>query len=301
MQAPRSPCPARGRGLTGWRKIDKERALIAAECRPGSKPGRANLTEGVQAMILRAIDYIGARLMGRDAWRHRHYKLAKRLANRQGFEVYKPRLIWLRDEEFMAARDRARERSIDGGPSDRCYMLLEAARLVRGIEGDFAECGVRYGKSSLILLNGAGRDSTKRLHAFDSFEGLSDPGAGDLDASGKSEWEKGDLAVPEDIVRRNLSDFEGRVVLHKGWIPERFEDVADARFSLVHVDVDLHDPTRDAFAFFYLRMAPGGIMICDDYGVASCPGAKRAVDEFFADKPERVISLPTGQSMVFKL
>ena len=53
--------------------------------------------------------------------------------------------------------------------------------------------------------------------------------------------------------------------------------------------------------FFYPRLNPGGIMICDDYGSAHCPGAKRATDEFFADKPERVISLPTGQSMVIKL
>lgn len=252
-------------------------------------------------MLLKAIDYLGNRLLGREYYRHRHYKLAKKIANRQGFEVYKPRLIWMADEEFLAAREVARKRRIDGGPSDRCYMLLEAARLVRGIEGDFAECGVRYGKSSLFLLTGAGKQSTKRLHAFDSFEGLSDPGAVDLDASGKSEWAKGDLAVPEDIVRRNLADFGARVVLHKGWIPERFGDVEDARFSLVHVDVDLHDPTLASVEFFYPRVNPGGIILCDDYGVSSCPGAKRAIDDFFADKPERVIALPTGQSMVFKL
>ncbi len=39
----------------------------------------------------------------------------------------------------------------------------------------------------------------------------------------------------------------------------------------------------------------------DDYGFASCPGARRAVDEFFVDKPERPLGLQTGQALVVKL
>jgi len=45
----------------------------------------------------------------------------------------------------------------------------------------------------------------------------------------------------------------------------------------------------------------GGCMIFDDYGFPSCPGARRAVDEAFADKPEIPLCLPTGQCMVVKL
>ena len=201
-------------------------------------------------MLMKAIDYLGTLILGPEAYRHRHYKLAKTIAARKDFEVYKPQMIWLADADFVAARDRARARGIEGIPHDRCYMLLESARLVRGVDGPFAECGVRYGKSSLFLMTGAGPQSTKHLHVFDSFAGLSDPGVGDVKASGETEWAPGDLAVPEDIVRRNLSDFGDRVILHKGWIPDRFGDVEDLCFSLVHVDVDLYEPTRDAVAFF---------------------------------------------------
>jgi hypothetical protein len=42
------------------------------------------------------------------------------------------------------------------------------------------------------------------------------------------------------------------------------------------------------------------VIVCDDYGSAYCPGAKKAIDEFFSDKLEQVISLPTGQSLVVK-
>ena len=57
---------------------------------------------------------------------------------------------------------------------------------------------------------------------------------------------------------------------------------------------------RDGCAFFYPRMAPGGVMVFDDYGAPTCPGVQQAVDEFFAGKPERPLYLPTGQAVVCK-
>ena len=251
-------------------------------------------------MLQQAVDYLGTLLLGRDAYRRRQYKRAKKIARRYGYEVYLSHLIWLSDSEFVSARETAKRRGITGIPHDRCYALLESARYVRHVPGHLAECGSRYGKSSLFLLTGMGAASEKSLHIFDSFDGLSKPGAHDLDEAGKSFWAHGDLAVPEEILRRNLAGFGDRLVLHKGWIPERFHEVQDERFSLVHIDVDLYEPTRDAVTFFYSRVSRGGVILCDDYGSALCPGAKRAIDEFFSDKPERVFSLPTGQSLVIK-
>ena len=48
------------------------------------------------------------------------------------------------------------------------------------------------------------------------------------------------------------------------------------------------------------RLAPGGILLCDDYGFDSCPGATRAVDEFLRDKPEKAISLSDGAGFFIK-
>jgi hypothetical protein len=87
-------------------------------------------------------------------------------------------------------------------------------------------------------------------------------------------------------------------VLHRGWIPERFPDVADERFSFVHVDVDLYEPHRDAIEFFWPRLTQGGVMVFDDYGSAYCPGARRAVDEAFT--PTDIVESPTGQCFVIK-
>jgi O-methyltransferase len=42
-------------------------------------------------------------------------------------------------------------------------------------------------------------------------------------------------------------------------------------------------------------------MVFDDYGTPTCPGARLAVDEFFADKNENPLIIPTGQAVVFAM
>ena len=112
-------------------------------------------------------------------------------------------------------------------------------------------------------------------------------------------WAEGDLVVTEEIVKENLKDFSSCVYC-KGWIPSKFDLVKNNIFSFVHLDVDLYQPTKDSLDFFYDRLAPGGIILCDDYGFTSCPGAKKAMDEFFETANESIIHVPTGQAFIIK-
>ena len=107
------------------------------------------------------------------------------------------------------------------------------------------------------------------------------------------------MASDEAIIRDTLRDFD-YVVYHKGWIPEKFHEVEDRRFSFIHIDVDLYQPTLNSLAFFYPRTTLGGIILSDDYGFITCPGQKRAMDLFFSDKPEEIVALPTGQGFIIK-
>ena len=96
-----------------------------------------------------------------------------------------------------------------------------------------------------------------------------------------------------------MSDFSF-IKYFKGWIPERFSEVESKTFSFVHIDVDMYEPIRDSILFFYPRMKKGGIIVFDDYGFLGFPGAKPAVDEFFKDKNDLLVSLPSGQAFVVK-
>jgi hypothetical protein len=146
----------------------------------------------------------------------------------------------------------------------------------------------------------AATDGTaKHLFGFDSFDGLSEPGTADLPSKARTfKWKKHDLRSDLTIAQHNLRAHADRLTLLPGWIPERFDAVRDRTFSLVHIDVDLHDPTLASLEFFYPRMTPGGIIVCDDYGFDSCPGARTAMDAFFAGKLEAVIHLTAGQGVV---
>jgi O-methyltransferase len=139
----------------------------------------------------------------------------------------------------------------------------------------------------------AGRQ--KRLHLFDSFAGVSEP---DVQVDG-SYWQRGYMACGLDEVAVNLQTHGTRVVFHPGWVPEKFVEVADNRFCFVHIDVDLYQPTKDSLEFFFPRMTPGGIIICDDYGFMTCPGARKAMDDFASAQKQTIVHLPTGQGVIF--
>ncbi len=202
-----------------------------------------------------------------------------------------PQLLWWKDEEFNTYLSRFDE--LQGCNTDRRWMVRQLLKLITSVPGDTAECGVYKGATSYLICQ-AIKDAPRTHFIFDSFEGLSQPASED----GKH-WMKGDLATPLERTKANLPF--SNVSYHKGWIPDRFQDVADRRFAFVHIDVDLYQPTLDSVKFFYPRINRGGIMVCDDYGFLTCPGATKAFDEFQCGKPEQIVSAPCGGGFIIKV
>ncbi|MEE4300089.1 MAG: TylF/MycF/NovP-related O-methyltransferase [Pseudomonadales bacterium] len=230
----------------------------------------------------------------RKAWN----KYFERRLERHGLHIYKGHLNWALSPELAALHEGWGD--TPGIPADRCCFLHDLARQVaaRGIPGDTAECGVRFGKSSFFILKGLD-DPERPHHVFDSFSGLSEAGEDDLAMEGVKSWAAGDIAADERVCREKLAAFT-QCRFYRGWIPERFPEIEDRRFALVHIDVDLLEPTRDALEFFWPRLEPGGVIVSDDYGFATCPGVTKAFDEFFAERPEQPLPIPTGQVLVWK-
>ena len=83
-----------------------------------------------------------------------------------------------------------------------------------------------------------------------------------------------------------------QVTVIKGFFHDTLAALKTERFSLVHVDCDLYDSYLSCLEFAYPRMLPGGYMVFDDYGSPVYVGARRAVDEFLANKPERIQFFP---------
>ncbi|HOY28766.1 MAG TPA: TylF/MycF/NovP-related O-methyltransferase, partial [Flavobacteriales bacterium] len=87
---------------------------------------------------------------------------------------------------------------------------------------------------------------------------------------------------------------------HKGWFEATIPSQLPERISFALIDGDLYESTKHVLPHLYERMAPGAIgMIAVYYDEAiyprkalaggyKSPGVKRATDEFFRDKPEKV-------------
>ena len=225
------------------------------------------------------------------------YRIVKRLADIWGFKVYQPELDLSKNSEYREAL--AGYHGLPYSYNAKKFSLFHYAKGIRNVAGDTVECGVYRGRGSYLILKGTNR-TDKIHHIFDSFDGISTPGENDKpDDLRIKKWAKCDKAASLEDVHSILKEFPN-VKYYKGWIPERFPEVTNRTFSLVHIDVDLYQPTRASVAFFYDRMTQGEMIICDDYGFSSCPGAKKAMDEYFADKPENVMFVSNGVEIVIK-
>jgi len=257
-----------------------------------------DLRRTVSSKLARLISWTFLSLFGDKIQRHnsRHRLLAV-LAARLSFRLYNKDLVWPGDHESLTIYRGFPEATV--AITDRNFTLYSLAKSTRNVEGDTVECGVFRGATS-FMIGASQRGTGKKHYVFDSFEGLSVPGEEDLVSKSRPHyWKAHDLSAPEDVVRRNLAALDD-VCLFKGWIPSRFREVADTRFSFVHIDVDLYRPTLDSLEFFYERLNSSGLIVCDDYGNKQCPGAKKALDSFMADKPEDVVHLATGQGVIWK-
>lgn len=198
---------------------------------------------------------------------------------------------WEEDGRFLNIM-----RTVDGHTlldTVRCYMLYQFGLQTEHLPGDIAEVGVYRGGTAMLLAR-VTENSGKEIHLFDTFSGMPpvDPEK-DLHACG----DFGDTSVNE--VKKYLSEV-GHVRFFPGFFPDTAVSLSDKTFSLVHVDADIYQSVKDCLEFFYPRLTPGGIMVCDDYGFPTCPGARLAVDGFFQSKAEVPCYLPTGQCFITK-
>jgi hypothetical protein len=104
----------------------------------------------------------------------------------------------------------------------------------------------------------------------------------------------------------SVQDFVGKSALVKlipGYFPETTESInPDNQYALVHLDADLYNPQISGLEYFYPRMTQGGVIIIHDCN-NEFTGSKKALDEFFLDKPETPIIIPdkSGSAIVVKL
>lgn len=166
---------------------------------------------------------------------------------------------------------------------DRLYVLWQAVTNVAHLALPAAEIGSYRGGTSFFLARAfqalAGGD--RELHVVDTFEGHPESRISAQDA----EHQRGKFTgTSYEEVRGYLAPFP-RVQIHKGEASEILRGWPEMQFCLVHLDVDLYEPTRECLEYFGPRLAPGGVIVMDDFGAPNCPGVSLAAREFLERGP----------------
>jgi O-methyltransferase len=179
-------------------------------------------------------------------------------------------------------------------PEQRCWILWTMVKRVvkLGVPGEFWECGVFRGGSARMIADVI-RKEDKTLRLFDTFTGI--PYKSDVDKPIVGQFSNTDEAAARRMVSYD------KAVIHKGLIPFSFAGLGNARIAFCHIDVDMYRSVRACCEFVWPRLAVGGVIVFDDYAVTSCPGARIATDEFFADKKVHLVPSIEGGAVAVKL
>lgn len=180
---------------------------------------------------------------------------------------------------------------------ERMYALYQSLNYIleNELEGDFVECGVWKGGSSMLMalyLKEKGI-TDRKLYLYDTFEGMSAPTEADKTFSGeyadqllqtqsklddKSIWCYSSI----DEVRANIKTTgypDENIFFIKGKVEDTLLQNLPGNISLLRLDTDWYESTKIELEVLFPLLNPKGVLIIDDFG--HWEGAKKAVLEFF--------------------
>ena len=171
------------------------------------------------------------------------------------------------------------------------------------INGDFVECGVWRGGSSMIAaLKFKSLCQSRKLWLYDTYEGMPAPDdESDLEYSGRLAstilanekiskatsmvWAIGSYEEVKENLRSTGYASEN-IVLIKGAVEHTIPSKEmPSQISILRLDTDWYSSTLHELVHLYPLVAKGGFIIVDDYG--HWQGARMAVDEFFGTSEPR--------------
>lgn len=232
----------------------------------------------------------------KDLVRHTVFAVAKRF----GYSVTRNDKIYTRAADFSQEYAQIIPACIPWTMTsmERLYVLINAVLYLsrNGIAGDIVECGVWKGGSMLAVIRTLLQygDTSRDLHLYDTFEGMTQPGAMDVDYIGtpgskafKDKQTGPDSSTfcyaPLDGVKRLLGSTgypEQRIHYVQGKVEETLPAQAPEKIALLRLDTDWYESTKHELEHLFPRLVPGGVLIIDDYG--HWKGSKQAVDEYFS-------------------
>jgi len=201
----------------------------------------------------------------------------------------------------------------------RYLALYETYKKALHIHGDIMECGVHWGGGLMAyaLMSSVLEpfNFQRRIVGFDTFTGFTPPAESDKKSTVKQElMQEGSLNVDshDDLLRcielynqnRPVGHID-KVILKKGdavkTIPQFFEEHPYTIVSLLHLDFDIHEPTKAALAHILPRMPKGAVIVFDELNSPVWPGETVALYETIGVKNMKIERFPFEPSISYAI
>jgi O-methyltransferase len=181
----------------------------------------------------------------------------------------------------------------------RCHELWLLCGQLGGLEpGDVLEIGVWRGGTGCLLAQrcqSSGFGGTVFL--CDTFTGVVKAGGNDAAYVGGEHADTSKETVLNLATRMALKNVE----VLQGIFPDATGGrIADHRFRLCHIDVDVYESAATCFAWVWPRLVQGGLVVFDDYGFYSCGGVTRFVNEMVGLDDRLIVYNLNGHALVIK-
>ncbi len=202
----------------------------------------------------------------------------------------------------------AYHRLLLGSDVERLRKLLvryDLFRMVSELPGDIVECGVFKGAGLftwLKFLHIHAPGSARRVVGFDTFDAFAESSGTDLRAVAAFVRETGHVGTtPESlhaaVVAAGIDPRHCELVA--GDVRTSAQDYAQRnpgfRISLLHMDLDLGEPTFAVLSALWPRVVRGGVVVFDEYASPRWSESE-GVDRFFANTSVRLRTLPHART-----
>lgn len=181
----------------------------------------------------------------------------------------------------------------------RAYVVCWAAQRAASLPGDFVECGVNRGGYALAVIKYTNFETLgKCFYLLDTYEGLVERMI--TPEEKVAGVRAGEYEPCYDAVVRTFAPYSAVTRIIKGIVPDTLSHVDAQQISFLSIDMNTRDPEIAAAEYFWDKMVSGAVMVLDDYGWRKHIEQKKAFDVFARKRGVEVLTLPTGQGLIFK-
>lgn len=181
----------------------------------------------------------------------------------------------------------------------RVYIVCWFANKVKDLPGQYVECGVNTGAYARAIMEYTNfKTLGKTFYLLDTYQGLVAQQITDAEyKAGIGAYLHNYKDVYQQVIE-TFRDFPAKVI--KGMVPGTLSQCDAEQICYLSIDMNVKEPEIAAAEYFWDRIVKGGVIILDDYGFPKHIEQKLAFDQFAREKGVEILSLPTGQAIIFK-